>query len=267
MKIGFIGVGGMAQAIIGGLLKAKTFAPSDIIVHSHRLESYGPYAKAHGLQTAASNADVAAASDLVVLAVTPNVASDVLQEIEAQLVDGQKTLISIVAGLSLANMANVVGENVPILRTLPNVNVEVGAGMTAVAANAHLTGDDLAAALRVFNTIGSTTTLAEDQFGVFSALAGSSPAYIDFFIDSLSRAGVKYGLSKDQATKIAAQATLGSAKMVLESDKIPFALIDQVASPGGSTVAGLLAMEEAGLMTAVVKGIDATIKRDAGGPA
>lgn len=267
MKIGFIGVGGMAQAIIGGLLNAKTFAPSDIIVHSHRLESYGPYAEAHGLQTATSNADVAAASNLVVLAVTPNVASDVLQEIEAQLVDGQKTLISIVAGLSLEDMANVVGENVPILRTLPNVNVEVGAGMTAVAANAHLTGDDLAAALRVFDTIGSTTTLAEDQFGVFSALAGSSPAYIDFFIDSLSRAGVKHGLSKDQATKIAAQATLGSAKMVLASDKIPFALIDQVASPGGSTVAGLLAMEEAGLMTAVVKGIDATIKRDAGGPA
>jgi len=267
MKIGFIGVGGMAQAIIGGLLKAKTFAPSDIIVHSHRPESYGPYAKAHGLQAAASNADVAAASDLVVLAVTPNVANDVLQEVATQLADGEKTLISIVAGLSLADMANVVGENVPVLRTLPNVNVEVGAGMTAVAANAHLTGDDLAAALRVFNTIGSTTTLAEDQFGVFSALAGSSPAYIDFFIDSLSRAGVKHGLSKDQATQIAAQATLGSAKMVLESDKIPFALIDQVASPGGSTVAGLLAMEEAGLMTAVVKGIDATIKRDAGGPA
>ncbi len=146
MKIGFIGVGGMAQAIIGGLLQAKTFAPEEIIVHSHRQESYEPYAQAHGLQTASSNADVARASDLVVLAVTPNVAVDVLQEIEAQLVDGQKTLISIVAGLSLESMASVVGESVPILRTLPNVNVEVGAGMTAVAANDLLTGDDLAAA-------------------------------------------------------------------------------------------------------------------------
>lgn len=267
MKIGFIGVGGMAQAIIGGLLQAKTFAPEEIIVHSHRVENYQPYAQAHGLAMAKSNSEVASASDMVVLAVTPNVAVNVLQEIEAELVDGKTTLISIVAGLSLADMANVAGEAVPILRTLPNVNVEVGAGMTAVAANDKLTGDKLAAALRVFDTIGSTTALAEDQFGVFSALAGSSPAYIDFFIDSLSRAGVKHGLSKEQATKIAAQATLGSAKMVLESDKIPFALIDQVASPGGSTVAGLLAMEEAGLMTAVVKGIDATIKRDAGGPA
>ncbi|ARW21453.1 pyrroline-5-carboxylate reductase [Levilactobacillus brevis] len=267
MKIGFIGVGGMAQAIIGGLLQAKTFAPTEIVVHSHRKESYESYAQAHGLQTAEQNSDVVGQSDLVVVAVTPNVAASVLQEIKPQVADGQTTVISIVAGLSLAEMADILGDNVPILRTLPNVNVEVGAGMTAVAANVRLTGTDLDAALRVFNTIGSTTTLAEDQFGVFSALAGSSPAYIDFFIDSLSRAGVKHGLNKAQATQIAAQATLGSAKMVLESDKIPFALIDQVASPGGSTVAGLLAMEEAGLMTAVVKGIDATIKRDAGDPA
>lgn len=265
MKIGFIGVGGMARAIIGGLIQARTFAPTDIVVHSHRQESYQPYAQEHGLVAALSNQKVVQASDLVILAVTPNVAPAVLKEIKADLTG--KVLISIVAGLSLGDIADLVGETVPALRTLPNVNVEVGAGMTAVAANAALTGDDLTAALRVFNTIGDTTELAEDQFGVFSALAGSSPAYIDFFIDSLSRAGVKHGLTKAQATQIAAQATLGSAKMVLSSNKIPFELIDQVSSPGGSTVAGLLAMEEAGLMTAVVKGIDATIKRDAGGPA
>ena len=131
--------------------------------------------------------------------------------------------------------------------------------MTAVAANAHLTGDDLAAALRVFNTIGSTTTLAEDHPASSARWPGvHQPTR---FLHRQSGAGVKHGLSKDQATQIAAQATLGSAKMVLESDKIPFALIDQVASPGGSTVARLFAMEEAGLMTAVVKGIDANIAR------
>lgn len=263
MRIGFIGVGGMAQAIIGGLLQAKTFAPAEITVHSHHEESYLPYAQAHDLIAAKSNTAVVVGSDLVVLAVTPNVAPAVLTEVKDQLTP-EKTLISIVAGLSLAEMARLTSAALPTLRTLPNVNVEVGAGMTAVAANDALTGDRLTAALRVFNTIGSTTTLGEDQFGVFSALAGSSPAYIDFFIDSLSRAGVKHGLTKQQATAIAAQATLGSAKMVLQSHKIPFELIDQVSSPGGSTVAGLLAMEEAGLMTAVVKGIDATIKRDAG---
>ncbi|KRN01639.1 pyrroline-5-carboxylate reductase [Levilactobacillus senmaizukei DSM 21775 = NBRC 103853] len=267
MKIGFIGVGGMAKAIIAGLLKTKTFAPEEIVVHSRRAEVYGPYAKENGLVAAASNEAVVTASDLVVLAVTPNVAQDVLAGVQPAFETGNHLLLSIVAGFSLDEIASVVGQQVPTLRTLPNLNVAIGAGMTAVAANDALVGDDLAAARNVFESIGSTTALAEDQFGVFSALAGSSPAFIDFFIDSLSRAGVKHGLSKDQATKIAAQATLGSAQMVLASDQIPFALIDQVSSPGGSTVAGLLAMEEAGLMTAVVKGIDATIKRDAGGPA
>lgn len=262
MKIGFIGVGGMAQAIIEGLLNAQAFAPSEILVHSHRPAHYQAYAQDHGLVAVDSNQAIVRDSDLVVLAVTPNVAGDVLTEI-ADAFTPAKTLISIVAGLTLDGLAQRVGDQIPTLRTLPNVNVAIGAGMTAVAANRQLTGDRLVAAQGVFEAIGSTTVLAEDQFGIFSALAGSSPAYIDFFIDSLSRAGVKYGLSKEQATQIAAQATLGSAQMVLKSDKIPFALIDQVASPGGSTVAGLLAMEEAGLMTAVVKGIDATVKRDA----
>lgn len=262
MNIGFIGVGGMAQAIIGGLLQAKAFLPEDILVHSHHKENYEAYATQHHLMPAPSNTVVATESDLVVLAVTPNVAPAVLNEIKDVLKDGQTTLISIVAGLSLDAMAQIVGPKVPILRTLPNVNVEIGAGMTAVAANQNLSGGRLTSALGVFGAIGTTTQLAEDQFGIFSALAGSSPAYVDLFVDSLSRAGVKYGLTKQQATQIAAQATLGSAKMILKSDKVPFALIDQVASPGGSTVAGLLAMEEAGLMTAVVKGIDATVHQD-----
>ena len=150
----------------------------------------------------------------------------------------------------------------PILRTLPNVNVAIDAGMTALAVNENLTGAKLADAKGLFDAIGSTTVLPEADFSTFSALAGSSPAYIYFFIDALSRAGVKHGLNKKEATRIAAAVTEGSAKMVLQSDKIPFDLIDQVSSPGGSTVAGLLAMEEAGFMTAVVKGIDATIKRD-----
>ena len=117
---------------------------------------------------------------------------------------------------------------------------------------------------QLFDAIGATSAIAEKDFPTFSALAGSSPAYIYFFIDAMARAGVKHGLSKDAATKIAAQATLGSAQNVLASDKIPFDQIDQVSSPGGTTVAGLLAMEEAGFMTAVVKGIDATIAKELG---
>ena len=112
--------------------------------------------------------------------------------------------------------------------------------------------------------IGQTEILTEKDFSTCVALAGSSPAYVYFFIDAMSRAGVKYGLKKDQATKIAAQAVLGSAQKVLADQKTPMQLVDDVCSPGGTTIAGLLAMEEAGFMTAVIKGMDATINKDQG---
>lgn len=262
MQLGFIGVGGMAQAIIKGLIAADAVAPSDIIVHSAHKEHYKACASSTGVRMADSNAAVVQDSDFVVLAVTPNIAPEVLKETRDELNQEPKVLISIVAGLSLQTMEELAGYDMPILRTLPNVNVAIDAGMTALAVNENLTGAKLADAKGLFDAIGSTTVLPEADFSTFSALAGSSPAYIYFFIDALSRAGVKHGLNKKEATRIAAAVTEGSAKMVLQSDKIPFDLIDQVSSPGGSTVAGLLAMEEAGFMTAVVKGIDATIKRD-----
>lgn len=262
MKIGFIGVGGMAQAIITGLLKQTQLAPSDILIHSAHASTYAAVAKKTGVTAIGSNAEVANGSGIVVLAVTPNVATPVLQEIRDQLDPKTKTLISIVAGLSLERLEELAGYDLPILRTLPNLNVAIGAGMTAVHANENLTGEAKDKAVKLFDDIGSTVTLPEADFATFSALAGSSPAYAYFFIDSLSRAGVKHGLTKAAATKIAAQAVMGSAEMVLNSDENPFGLIDQVSSPGGSTVAGLLAMEEAGFMTSVVKGIDATIDRN-----
>lgn len=262
MTIGFIGVGGMAQAIIKGLLEVGHYAPTDIVIHSAHRSNYETVAQTMGVVAAASNTEVAKKSDVLFLAVTPNVASDVLKEIRDGLQPGQTTLISIVAGLSLSRLEELAGYDLSILRTLPNLNVAIGSGMTAVHANDNLTGDKKAVAVKLFDDIGSTVVLPESDFATFSALAGSSPAYVYFFIDSLSRAGVKYGLTKKQATKIAAQAVLGSAEMVLNSNDNPFALIDQVSSPGGSTVAGLLAMEEAGFMTSVIKGIDATIEKN-----
>ncbi|MCH5462269.1 pyrroline-5-carboxylate reductase [Lactobacillus sp. LC28-10] len=262
MKIGFIGVGGMAQAIITGLLKQAKISPANILIHSAHASTYEAVAKKTGVTAMNTNTEVAKASDVVVLAVTPNVATPVVQEIRDQLDPKTKTLISIVAGLSLERLEELAGYDLPILRTLPNLNVAIGAGMTAVHANENLTGEPKQQAVGLFDQIGSTVTLPESDFSTFSALAGSSPAYVYFFIDCLSRAGVKHGLTKAAATKIAAQAVMGSAEMVLKSDENPFGLIDQVSSPGGSTVAGLLAMEEAGFMTSVVKGIDATIARD-----
>lgn len=261
MKIGFIGAGNMGRAIIDGWLKQQAVVPADIYIHSAHAASYQLYAQKNGLQACDTNLAVAQAADVIVLAVKPNIALAALKEVQAALTG--KWVITMVSGLSLADYATVVPD-LPVLRIMPNVNVAIGAGMTALVGNDALTPEQYAAGQQLFDAIGATSAIAEKDFPTFSALAGSSPAYIYFFIDAMARAGVKHGLSKDAATKIAAQATLGSAQNVLASDKIPFDLIDQVSSPGGTTVAGLLAMEEAGFMTAVVKGIDATIAKELG---
>ncbi|MDH5107760.1 pyrroline-5-carboxylate reductase [Lentilactobacillus kefiri] len=263
MKIGFIGVGAMAQAIIQGLLKAQFVPSQDILVHSAHQQHYEKYAEQFGLTAEPTNQAVAKDSDLVVLAVVPKIAADVLAEIRGEL-SQKKTLISIVSGVSLNRLEELTDYNLPILRSLPNINSEFGQGMTAVAANENLTGDRKAQAIAMYEATGSVSELDESQFAAFSAISGSAVAYVDFFIDSLSRAGVKYGFSKEMATKIAAQTTLGSAHALMASKKSPAEMIDKVCSPGGDTIAGILAMEEAGFLPSVIKGIDATIAKSTG---
>lgn len=266
MKIGFIGAGNMAQAMISGLLSAKPayVAAEDILVHSAQKKHYEPYAQKLGLDAQASNLDVAQGADLIILAVAPKLYQPIIEEIKPTL-EPAKVLASVLTGVSIADLMAAVGDpDVPVVRLMPNVNVKINQGMTALAGNAasHLHGFGMTE--HVFETLGSITEIAEDQFSIFAALAGCSPAFTYLFIDSLSRAGVKYGLTKAQATQIAAQAVKGSAQMALEDGRSPFDLADQVCSPGGTTVAGLLAMEEHGLMTSVVKGIDAVIQKEQG---
>ena len=262
MTIGFIGAGNMARAMISGLLAKKAVAPTDIVLHGGQPLHYEPYAAKIGAKALASNQAVAETADIVFLAVSPKLGEPILQAIGSTLKKRHVPVVSMLTGVSVATLEEALGSHdQPVLRIMPNVNVAINAGMIAYAANDAVAGQ-LDGLLDLLNVLGKTMSLPEEQFSTFVALAGSSPAFIYLFIDSLARAGGKYGLEKDQATAIAAQAVMGSAKNVLASDQSPFDLIDQVSSPGGTTVAGLLAMEEAGLMTAVVKGVDATIAKD-----
>lgn len=262
MTIGFIGAGNMARAMISGLLAKKAVAPTDIVLHGGQPLHYEPYAAKIGAKALASNQAVAETADIVFLAVSPKLGEPILQAIGSTLKKRHVPVVSMLTGVSVATLEEALGSHdQPVLRIMPNVNVAINAVMIAYAANDAVAGQ-LDGLLDLLNVLGKTMSLPEEQFSTFVALAGSSPAFIYLFIDSLARAGVKYGLEKDQATAIVAQAVMGSAKNVLASDQSPFDLIDQVSSPGGTTVAGLLAMEEAGLMTAVVKGVDATIAKD-----
>jgi len=263
MKIGFIGVGNMAQAMIKGLIKAQKITSTDILVHSAHATTYEAVAKEYQLTPVADNAALVAEADIVFLAVKPYIVPQVLEETAAAFKAHKTVMVSVAAGLSLAKLAEQVGQSdLPILRIMPNVNVANQAGITAVVGNSQVTEDRLTAVKAILAQLGGVVEIGEKDFTTFSALAGSSPAFVYLFIDAMARAGVKHGLKKDAATEIAAQAVLGSAQNVLMSDDSPWDLVDQVSSPGGTTVAGLLAMEEAGLMTAVVKGIDATIAKD-----
>lgn len=263
MKLGFIGAGNMARAIINGLIAEQKISGEDVYIHSAHKSSYESYAKEKGLNPCESNSDVVKNAKIVFLAVKPIVAKDVLEEVSTEFERKNPVLVSMVTGVSIAELADALHfPAAKIIRIMPNVNVEIGEGMTALKAGEKVTETEFSEVTDLFDSIGKTTEMEEKDFSTFVALAGSSPAYVYLFIDAMSRSGVKYGLSKRQATEIAAQAVLGSALKVLEASKSPMDLVDDVCSPGGTTVAGLLAMEEYGFTTSVIKGLDATVAKD-----
>lgn len=263
MKLGFIGAGNMARAIINGLIAEQKISGEDVYIHSAHKSSYESYAKEKGLNPCESNSDVVKNAEIVFLAVKPIVSKDVLEEVSTEFERKNPVLVSMVTGVSIAELVDALHfPAAKIIRIMPNVNVEIGEGMTALKAGKKVTEAEFSEVTDFFDSIGKTTEMEEKDFSTFVALAGSSPAYVYLFIDAMSRSGVKYGLNKRQATEIAAQAVLGSALKVLESSKSPMDLVDDVCSPGGTTVAGLLAMEEYGFTTSVIKGLDATVAKD-----
>lgn len=262
MKIGFIGVGNMAKSIIAGWLAKKVFKPEDILVHSAHQNNYEKYAHETGVTACVSNAALVQEADVILLAVKPFILASVIDEIRSVTTE-KKVVVSMASGVSLSEIATQFKDKrIPIIRIMPNVNVEINEGMTAFVRNAVVTDVSYVQTKSLFDSLGRTLEIPEKDFSIFVALAGSSPAYVYYFIDAMARSGVKYGLTKKQATEISAQAVLGSAQKVLTATKSPMDMVDDVCSPGGTTIAGLLAMEEAGFMTAVVKGIDATVLKD-----
>lgn len=264
MKIGFIGLGNMAKAIIEGLLLKKAILPTDIIVHSAHASNYQPYAEKFGLKTAETNLTVAEQADVLILAVKPELKEEVLTEVKPALIQHKVALLSLLTGVTLADLTEVVGSTFALVRVMPNLNVRIGAGMTAIAGNNIATESAMATTQSLFEQIGEVIRLPEADFSTFVALAGSAPAFAYLFMDALAHAGVKYGLSKTQALKIVSQMVVGSAQLIQQSGEAPWNLIDQVSSPGGTTIAGVLALQEAGFEPAITKAVDATIKKDLG---
>lgn len=173
-------------------------------------------------------------------------------------------IVSIAAGTSTEAIYEVFETDQPIriVRVMPNMNAMVGEGAAAVCGNPSATKEDVATIIDLFNAVGKAWPLEEKYFSIFTAIAGSSPAYTFLFIDSIARAAVKNGLPKNIALEMATQAILGSAETLAYSKENPWELIDRVSSPGGTTVAGIVELEDNAFISTVIKGIDATIRKD-----
>lgn len=261
---GFIGAGNMAGAIVRGAVRAGV-DPRDLVVTDANPEASARLAGELGVRAVASNLDVVELCDYVVLAVKPQVLSSVLAEVRESLAERRPVVVSIAAGQSLEKLGRMLPPGLAVLRVMPNVNAMVSAGMAAVCGNDRATAEQVDVVLGLFRSVGEAIELPEKDFSTFTAVAASGPAFAFTFIEALARAALKQGVPKALAVRIAAQTVLGSAQLVLAraADGLtPADLTDMVSSPGGTTVAGLVAGEEAGFSPAVVRAVEATIARD-----
>ena len=259
-RIGFVGAGNMAEALVRGLVKGGHIAAERIIASAPRQERLDELARGYGIGVTLDNREVARASDLVVLSVKPQILDKVLREIGDALRPGT-LVISIAAGVDAAKIETAVGDSVRVVRAMPNTPALVGAGATAIAPGARSTAADLAIAKALFDAVGITVTLEEHHLDAVTGLSGSGPAYVFLILEALSDAGVKVGLSRRNAQRLAAQTVMGSAKLLLDTDEHPGKLKDMVTSPGGTAIAGLHTLEQGGLRTTLINAVETATKR------
>jgi pyrroline-5-carboxylate reductase len=261
-KLGFVGGGNMAAALIKGLLHAKVVPPEGIIVSDVKPERLEMLRQKHGVRTTTDNRELVRASDVVVLAVKPQVIDKVLDAIGKD-VKPEQLVVSVAAGVPISAMEARLPEGARIVRAMPNTPATVDAGATAIAAGAHATDEDLEVARALFAAVGRVVTLDESLLDAVTGLSGSGPAYVMLMIEALADGGVKVGLHRDTALLLAAQTVYGSAKLLLETGEHPGRLKDMVTSPGGTAIAGLHTLESGGLRRTLIDAVEAATTRAA----
>ena len=258
--IAFIGVGRMGSALARGLVAAGV-PPERIWASDADASAARRLAEEIGVRVPGSNREAVGDADTVVLAVKPQVAKSVLQDLAPALTE-RHALVSIAAGISTAQLADWSGLPARrIVRTMPNTPCLVGAGAVAMAIGPETDADAAEAARAVFEATSLVVTVDEKLIDAVTGLSGSGPAYVFLFLEALADGGVAAGLSRETAQSLAAQTVLGAAKMVVDLGAHPAQLRDQVTSPGGTTVAGLGVLEERGFRSAVIEAVQAAARR------
>lgn len=255
MKLGFIGTGNMAGAIMGGIIKNQIFRPEEIIGADISEAGREKTKEAYGIEVTGDNRK-AADSEVLILSVKPQYYADSIAEIKDCVRDDQ-LIITIAPGKTLAWLEEQFGKPVKIVRTMPNTPALVGEGMTAACVNQYVTEEEKAYALKILSSFGKVELVPEHLIDAVVAVSGSAPAYVFMFIEAMADAAVAEGMPRAQAYEFAAQAVYGSAKMVLETGKHPGELKDMVCSPAGTTIEAVRVLEEKGLRSAVIEAMRA----------
>ncbi len=260
--VGVIGLGTMGRCIVAGLLESGKFGPKAIGFTTRQAVSAEKAARELGIVACSSNAELVANSETLILAVKPQNIAEILDEISPHLRPGQ-TLVSIVASVTTQKLEKHLGAQVAVIRAMPNTPALVREGITALSGGAKALEKDWERATAIFDRLGKVVRVEEKHLDAVTGLSGCGPAYIYVILESLTDAGIKVGLPRALATQLASQTVLGAVRMLIETGRHPAALKDDVTTPAGCTIDGLMELEEGKLRVTLIKAVVQATKRAA----
>jgi pyrroline-5-carboxylate reductase len=261
-KIGFLGGGAMAGALIKGLVTGGRVTRDQIRASDLKAPRLSELQRSFGIETTTDNAELVRWANVVVVSVKPQIVDRVLPIVAAHLAP-DALVISIAAGVPILIFEETLGDGAKVIRTMPNTAAIAQAGATALAAGTHATEADMSVAVALFEAVGRCAVLDENLLDAVTGLSGSGPAYVMLMIEALADGGVKVGLGRDTALLLAAQTVYGAAKLQLETGEHPGRLKDMVTSPGGTAIAGLHTLESGGLRRTLIDAVEAAATRSA----
>lgn len=258
-RLALLGTGNMGEAVLAGALRAG-IVPAHVVATERRSERAAEITEKYGVRTSLENADAVRDADVVVVAVKPKDVAGLLTDIGDTL-PPHAVVVSVAAGLSVAFFEARLPAKQPVVRVMPNTPAAIGAGMSAVSGGTDASADDVATVLAILSGTGDAVEVPEAYQAAAGAVSGSGPAYMFYVLDALAEAGVAGGLSRDLATRLAVQTMLGSARLIAETGEHPALARERVTSPGGTTVQGLRALDEAGVRAAFIRAVEAARDR------
>jgi pyrroline-5-carboxylate reductase len=254
-NLGFIGCGNMGKAMIGGIVNSKLYDPNNVMVSDPSDSSLKEVQEKYRIRTTTDNLQVVNFADIIILSVKPNIIMSVIEKIK-DFIKPSTVIISIAAGQKLEKLSVGFKNEVKLVRVMPNTPALVNEGMSAISINENVCDEELEEVVKIFNSFGKAEVIDEKLMDAVTAVSGSSPAYVYMFIEAMADGAVLQGMPRDKAYKFAAQAVLGSAKMVLETGKHPGKLKDEVSSPGGTTIEAVYSLEKNNFRGTVIEAIN-----------